>query len=59
MVYYDDYFKKVKDGDKILTSVNFDTVERIVEYKNEKVFCEKYWFYWDFFFEVNKLIKII
>ena len=59
MEYYNDAFEKVKNGDKILTSVNNDRVERIVEYKDGSVFCEKYWFYWDFFFEVNKFIKIL
>jgi len=50
---------KLNNGDKLLTKHNHIPGKRIVTYDNGGVIVDKHWFNWDFFFEVNILLKII
>jgi hypothetical protein len=57
MEYFNDTYNKVKDGDKIVTEHRIIKGERIVTVENGGIRVEKHWFRWDYFFEVNKVIR--
>jgi len=59
MIQFTEIFDKAKEGDVILTRSHLGKSKRKVKFENGGIILNGHSFNWDYFFEVNDVIKIL